>query len=54
MKFDTKDLLNCSEFEELLKSDSPNNRATIICNKLKKYCFIHDKFMYMYDPELII
>jgi phage/plasmid-associated DNA primase len=54
MKFETKDLLNYEEFETLLSSDSPNERASLICKKLKKYCFIQDKNLYMYDPELVI
>lgn len=54
MKFETQDLLNYDGIENLLTNDSPNDRADIICDKLKKYCFIQNENLYKYDSELVI
>lgn len=54
MKFENKDLLNYEEIENLLTNDSPNDRANIICDKLKKYVFIQSGLLYKYDTDLII
>jgi hypothetical protein len=54
MNFEKKDLLNYDEIETLLKSESPNDRADIICNKLKKYIFFQYGFLYKFDNELVI
>jgi hypothetical protein len=35
MKFETKDLLSYDNFVNLLSNDSPNERAALICDKLK-------------------
>ena len=54
MKFETKDLLKYDDIENLLTNDSPNDRADLICDKLKKYCFIQNENLYKYDSELVI
>lgn len=54
MKFEKSDLLNYEKIESLLNSDSPNDRADIICEKLKKYCFIHNGNMYKYESTLVV
>jgi len=54
MEFDKKDLLSYDEIENLLTSDSPNDRSTIICDKLKKYVFIQDEKLYKYDTEMVV
>ncbi len=54
MKFEILDLLNYSNIEDLMSNDSPNERAEIICNNLKKYMFIHEGILYKYDVDLII
>lgn len=54
MMFDKDDLLNYEEIECLLKEESPNERALIICNKLKKYCFYQNGFLYKYNSKYVI
>jgi hypothetical protein len=54
MNFEKKDLLNYDEIENLLKSESPNDRADIICDELKKYVFIQDEKLYKYDTVMVI
>ncbi len=54
MKFEKSDLLSYEEIENILSNDSPNDRAEIICAKLKKYAFIFDGELYLYDTNLIV
>jgi len=54
MNFEKVDLLNYEELEQLLILESPNDRAKIICNKLKKYIFSHNGFLYKYNNNLIV
>ena len=39
MNFEKHDLLNYQQIEELIINYSPNDRADVICEKLKYYCF---------------
>lgn len=54
MEFEKKDLLNYDQLETLLTSESPNDRADIICDKLKKYVFIQDEKLYKYDTDMVV
>lgn len=54
MKFIVNDLLNGKEVEKLINAISPNDIADIICPKLKKYCFIYDDTLYLYDIEICV
>ena len=53
-KFNNDDLLNYAEIDNLIKCEFPNERALIICKKLKKYIFILDGFIYLFDKEKTI
>ena len=54
MKFDQLDFLNIEEIREVIISNSPNIRATLITKKLKKYCFFNISSLYIYDSELVV
>ena len=54
MNFENTDLLNYESIERILTSDSPNERAEIICEKIKKYCFLNNGNMYKYDTSMIV
>lgn len=54
MEFEKKDLLNYDEIKKLLTNDSPNERADVICNKLKKYVFTRDEKIYKYDIDMVV
>ena len=46
MNFEIKHLLNYNKIEELINNESPNDRADIICEKLKYYCFTNKGELY--------
>jgi hypothetical protein len=54
MNFEKKDLLTYDEMFLLLTSESPNERANIICKKLNKYCFYFNNVLYKFDSNLIL
>ena len=54
MNFQIKDLLNYSQIEDLINNESPNDRADIICEKLKYYCFTNKGELYKFDSIKVI
>ena len=54
IKFNTEDLLTYVNIETLITSEFPNERAEIICNKLKVYLFNLDNQLYIFNKELVI
>lgn len=54
MKFIIADLLTVEEIELLIMSKSPNDIADIITPKLKKYCFVHNDNLYIYNLQLFV
>ena len=54
MNFQIKDLLNYSQIEDLINNESPNDRADIICEKLKYYCFSNKGELYKFDSIKVI
>ena len=54
IKFNTEDLLTYANIETLITSEFPNERAEIICNKLKVYLFNLDNQLYIFNKELVI
>lgn len=54
MKFINTDLLKVEEIESLIMSKSPNDVADVLTPKLKKYCFIHNDILYIYDLGLFV
>jgi hypothetical protein len=54
MNFEIKDLLNYSQIEDLINNESPNDRADIICEKLKYYCFSNKGELYKFDSIKVI
>ncbi|MDR3550942.1 MAG: hypothetical protein P4L31_06020, partial [Candidatus Babeliales bacterium] len=38
--FEKEHLLTCKQFKKLIRSDSPNDKAEVIANHLKKYAFV--------------
>ena len=54
MNFEIKHLLNYNKIEELINNESPNDRADIICEKLKYYCFTNKGELYKFDSVKVI
>jgi phage/plasmid-associated DNA primase len=54
MNFSTSDLLSFDSLEKLLTSDDPNDRADIITDKLKYYCFFNKGEFYKFDSSKVI
>ena len=54
MNFEIKHSLNFNQIEELINNESPNNRADIICEKLKYYCFTNKGELYKFDSIKVI
>ena len=54
MNFEIKDLLNYSQIEDLINKESPNDRADIICEKLKYYYFSNKGELYKFDSIKVI
>ena len=54
MNFEIKDLSNYNKIEELINNESPNDRADIICEKLKYYCFTNKGELYKFDSVKVI
>ena len=54
MNFEIKHLLNYEQIEELINNESPNDRADIICEKLKYYCFTNKGELYKFDSIKVI
>ena len=43
MEFENKDLLTMQEIKIMISSIFPNDKADIVCTKLRNYCFIDDQ-----------
>jgi phage/plasmid-associated DNA primase len=54
MNFEIKHLLNYNKIEELINNESPNDRADIICENLKYYCFTNKGELYKFDSIKVI
>ena len=54
MNFEIKHLLNYEQIEELINNESPNDRADIICENLKYYCFTNKGELYKFDSVKVI
>ena len=54
MNFQIKDLLNYNQIEDLINNESPNDRADIICEKLKYYCLFNKGELYKFDLIKVI
>ena len=47
MNFTTDDYLNYDEMKQLIESEYTHDKATIVCNKLIKYCFVFNDELYV-------
>ena len=47
MNFTTEDYLNYDEMKQLIESEYTHDKATIVCNKLIKYCFVFNDELYV-------
>jgi 3-isopropylmalate dehydratase small subunit len=54
MNFLKNALLNYDQLESLINSDSPNEGAEIIVDKLKNYIFLNNGEYYKFDLEKIV
>ena len=54
MNFENKHLLNYNKIEDLINYESPNDRADIICENLKYYCFTNKGELYKFDSIKVI
>ena len=54
MNFEILDLLNYEKIEKLVQIDSPNDRADIITEKLKYYCFTNKGELFIFDSSKVI
>ena len=54
MNFENKHLLNYNKIEDLINNESPNDRADIICENLKYYCFTNKGELYKFDSIKVI
>ena len=54
MNLEIKHLLNYEQIEELINNKSPNDRADIICEKLKYFCFTNKGELYKFDSIKVI
>ena len=52
IKFMKEDLLTIAEFKKLIDARSPNDRADILAEKFKKYCFIYHQLIL--KPQQVI
>jgi hypothetical protein len=51
MNFKTEDYLTYDEIKQLIKSEYTHDKATIVCNKLIKYCFVFNDELYVLQPN---
>jgi hypothetical protein len=51
MNFKTEDYLTYDEIKQLIKSEYTHDKATIVCNKLIKYCFVFSDELYVLQPN---
>ena len=54
MQFQNSDLLTFNQIQELISNDSPNDRADIIVDKLKYYCFYNKGDLFIFDSSKVI
>eukprot|EP01038_Epipyxis_sp_PR26KG_P017698 gene17698-24652_t len=54
MNFEILDLLNYEKIKKLVQIDSPNDRADIITEKLKYYCFTNKGELFIFDSSKVI
>jgi hypothetical protein len=54
MNFENKYFLNYNKIEELINNESPIDRADIICENFKYYCFTNKGELYKFDSIKVI
>ena len=54
IKFMKEDLLTIAEFKKLIDARSPNDRADILAEKFKKYCFIYHQLIFTLNVDEVV